>query len=204
MGRPSRRTALRWSAFAAAGVLVTGLSACSSDPNSIAEQAKAGDRKGYVSGDGTIEQLPPDERGNTVALTGTTLEGAPWSMKGKEGIVLVVNVWGSWCPPCIEETPDLQQAWEDVQDKKLDVEFVGLDIQEAPESGLAFQKANGVTYPSLAYDGGVPLLALQGKVQATPTTIVLDRKGRIAARVSGPVSRTTLLGLVDDVLAETA
>ena len=204
MGHPSRRATLRWAAVVAAGALVTTASACSADPNSIAEQAKAGDRKGYVSGDGTIEQLPPDERGNTVALTGTTLEGADWTMKGKEGTVLVVNVWGSWCPPCIEETPELQEAWEEVQAKELDVEFIGLDIQEAPESGLAFQKANGVTYPSLAYDGGVPLLALQGKVQATPTTLVLDRKGRIAARVSGPVSKSTLLGLVDDVVAETA
>lgn len=204
MGHPTRRATLRWAAVAAAGVLVTGATACSSDPNSIAEQAKAGDRKGYVSGDGTIEQLPPDQRGNTVALTGTTLEGEPWTMKGKQGTVLVVNVWGSWCPPCIEETPDLQKAWEEIQAEKLDVEFIGLDIQEAPESGLAFQKANGVTYPSLAYDGGVPLLALQGRVQATPTTLVLDTTGRIAARVSGPVSRTTLRGLVDDVLAETA
>lgn len=203
MHRPTRRTALRWAAALAAGAVLTGTTACSSDPNSIAEQAKAGDRKGYVSGDGTIEQLPPDQRGNTVALTGTTLEGEPWSMKGKDGLVLVVNVWGSWCPPCIEETPDLQEAWEEVQAEQLDVEFVGLDIQEAPESGLAFQKANGVTYPSLAYDGGVPLLALQGKVQATPTTLVLDRRGRIAARVSGPVSKATLRGLVDDVLAET-
>jgi thiol-disulfide isomerase/thioredoxin len=204
MGHPSRRATLRWAAVLAAGALVTVTTACSSDPNSIAEQAKAGDRKGYVSGDGTIEQLRPEQRGNTVALTGTTLEGEPWTMKGKEGTVLVVNVWGSWCPPCIEETPDLQEAWEEVQGKKLDVEFIGLDIQEAPESGLAFQKANGVTYPSLAYDGGVPLLALQGKVQATPTTLVLDTEGRIAARVSGPVSKATLLGLVDDVVAETA
>lgn len=204
MSHPARRATLRWAAVLAAGALVTGTTACSSDPNSIAEQAKAGDRKGYVSGDGTIEQLPPDQRGNTVALTGTTLEGEPWTMKGKAGTVLVVNVWGSWCPPCIEETPDLQEAWEEIQGKQLDVEFIGLDIQEAPESGLAFQKANGVTYPSLAYDGGVPLLALQGKVQATPTTLVLDTEGRIAARVSGPVSKTTLLGLVDDVVAETA
>lgn len=202
MGQPDRRLALRWAAVLAAGALVTGTAACGSDPNSIAEQAKAGDRKGYVSGDGTIEQLAPGKRGNAVALSGTTLEGRPWSMKDKDGTVLVVNVWGSWCPPCIEETPALQKAWEQVQAKKLDVQFVGLDIQEGPESGLAFQKSKGVTYPSLAYEGGVPLLALQGKVQATPTTLVLDGDGRIAARVSGPVSTTTLLGLVDDVLTE--
>jgi thiol-disulfide isomerase/thioredoxin len=121
-------------------------------------------------------------------------------MKGKDGTVLVVNVWGSWCPPCIEETPALQKAHEQLAGK--DVEFIGLDIQESPESGLAFQKANNVAYPSLAYDGGVPLLALQGKVAATPTTLVLDRHGRIAARVSGPVTTATVVGLVDDVLAE--
>ncbi|HET7397269.1 MAG TPA: TlpA disulfide reductase family protein [Intrasporangium sp.] len=185
-----------------AGLVATS-SACSSDPNSVAAQARAGDRKGYISGDGTIERLAPGDRGSPVALTGTTLEGKPWSMKGTEGTVLVLNVWGSWCPPCIEETPALQKAWETVQAKGLDVRFLGLDVQEAPASGLAFQQANKVTYPSLAYDGGVPLLALQGKVTTTPATLVLDGRGRIAARVSGPVSTTTVLGLVDDVLAET-
>lgn len=195
-----RRTALRWGAAVLAGGLVAVSAACSTDPNSIEAQARSGDRKGFISGDGTIERLALDQRGQPVALAGTTLEGKPWSMKGKGGTVLVVNVWGSWCPPCIEETPALQKAHEQLAGK--DVEFIGLDIQESPESGLAFQKSNNVTYPSLAYDGGVPLLALQGKVAATPTTLVLDRSGRIAARVSGPVTTATVVGLVDDVLAE--
>ncbi len=195
-----RRTALRWGVAVLAGGIVAVSGACSSDPNSIEAQARSGVQKGYISGDGTIEQLGTDQRGKPVALEGTTLDGKPWSMKGKDGTVLVVNVWGSWCPPCIEETPALQKAHEQLADK--DVEFIGLDIQESPESGLAFQKSNNVTYTSLAYDGGVPLLALQGKVAATPTTLVLDRQGRIAARVSGPVTTATIVGLVDDVLAE--
>ncbi|WP_347351178.1 TlpA disulfide reductase family protein [Intrasporangium sp.] len=203
MGPVGRRSMVRWGAALLAGAVVgLGAAACSSDPNSIAAQAQSGDRKGYISGDGTIEQIAPAQRGNTVALTGTTLEGEPWSMKGKDGTVVVVNVWGSWCPPCIEETPELQKAWKQVQAEQLDVEFIGVDTQESAESGLAFQKANNVTYPSLAYDGGVPLLALQGKVAATPTTLVLDREGRVAARVSGPLTATTLRGLIDDVLAE--
>lgn len=195
----------RWRAPRVAALLVVAavaLAACSSDPNSIAAQARAGDRKGYISGDGTIERLAPTQRGSAVELAGTTLEGRPWSMKGKEGTILVLNVWGSWCPPCIEETPALQKAWETVQAKGKKVQFLGLNVQESPASGLAFQTANKVTYPSLAYDGGVPLLALQGKVTTTPATIVLDGQGRIAARVSGPVTMPTVLGLVDDVLAE--
>ncbi|GAB3054203.1 TlpA disulfide reductase family protein [Intrasporangium mesophilum] len=199
-----RRTALRWGAIAIVGGLVTLTSACASDPNSVADQARSGDRKGYVAGDGSIEQLPPEERGDPVVLEGTTLEGEPWRIADRAGSVLVVNVWGSWCPPCIEETPALQKAWDTVQSKGKKVEFIGLDKLEGPETGLAFLKANKVTYPSLAYDGGVPILALQGKASATPTTLVLDREGRIAARVSGPVSTTTLLALVDDVLAEKA
>lgn len=204
MHRLDRRTALRWGATALAGGLVTFAAACSSDPNSVADQARSGDRKGYVAGDGSIEQLPVAERSQPVKLEGTTLEGKPWSSADRPGTVLVVNVWGSWCPPCIEETPALQKAWETVQAMGKKVEFVGLDKLEGPETGLAFLKANKVTYPSLAYDGGVPILSLQGKASATPTTLVLDQQGRIAARVSGPVNTTTLLGLIDDVLAEKA
>ncbi|WP_374968085.1 TlpA family protein disulfide reductase [Terrabacter sp. BE26] len=199
-----RRTALRWGAAALAAVLATLTAACSSDPNSVADQARSGDRKGYVAGDGSIEQLPVADRGQPVTLEGTTLDGKPWSSAQRAGTVLVVNVWGSWCPPCIEETPALQKAWETVQAKGKKVEFIGLDKLEGPETGLAFLKANKVTFPSLAYDGGVPILALQGKASATPTTLVLDGQARIAARVSGPVDTTTLLGLIDDVLTEKA
>ena len=198
--RPTRRAAALVALAAVAGLLA----GCSGDGSSVAEQARSGDRKGYVSGDGTIERLAADERGSSVALAGTTLEGDPWSLKDKVGDVVVVNVWGSWCPPCIEETPELVEAHARFEDDPRGVHFIGVDIHESAESGLAFQKANDVTYPSLAYDGGVPLLSLQGTVAATPTTLVLDGEGRIAARVSGPVSTATLVGLVDDVLAETA
>ena len=204
MQQPDRRTAMRWGALALAGGLVTVTAACSTDPNSVEEQARSGDRKGYVAGDGSIEQLAVADRGEPVTLSGTTLEGKPWTLADRAGTVVVVNVWGSWCPPCIEETPALQKAWEKVQGDGRAVDFVGLDKLEGPETGLAFQKANKVTYPSLAYDGGVPILSLQGKASATPTTLVLDAQSRIAARVSGPVTTTTLLGLIDDVLDEKA
>lgn len=190
----------RWVALSLAVAVLA--SACTTDPSTISAQAAAGDRKGYISGDGTIETVPPSQRDNPITLTGTTLEGAPWSTKGKEGTVIVVNVWGSWCPPCITEAPELQRAWEQVQARKLPVEFIGLDKQESPETGLAFQRQRKITYPSLAYDGGVPILALRGRATATPTTLVLDPIGRVAARVSGPLTTSTLTGLIDDVVAE--
>ena len=84
------------------------------------------------------------------------------------------------------------------------VQFMGINYRDGVETARAFLRANKITYPSLEDDGGRTLLALRGKANTTPTTLVLDRRGRIAARVSGPVTVTTLSGLVNDVLGESA
>ena len=203
-GSPRRR-----GAFVAACALGLSLltAACNDDANSVASQAMAGDGKGYVAGDGTVEQLAVANRGAAVALAGTTVDGKPWSSStDAAGKVVVVNVWGSWCGPCVDETPHLQQVWQSYSTAGKPVAFVGIDIKESAATAAAFLKANTVTYPSLSDSGsgGQPMLALQGKAAATPSTLVLDRKGRIAARVLGATTVSTLTGLVDDVLAEQA
>ena len=82
---------------------------------------------------------------------------------------------------------------------------MGINYRDpSPQTALAFLRANKVTYPSLADDGGRTILALQRQGGATPTTLVLDTEGRLAARVAGQVARSTLDGLVDDVLGEGA
>jgi len=192
------------SAALAAFAVVLAVAGCSADPNSVAEQAKAGDRKGYVAGDGTVEQLAVPDRGEPLRLNGTTVDGGSWSLAadGADKVV-VVNVWGSWCPPCIGEMPALQKVWAEQQAAGAAVAFVGVAVKESPESSLAFLKANNVTFPSISdrASAGGPMLALQGKTPATPTTLVLDRQGRIAARVSAAVSEATLRALVADALA---
>jgi len=181
--------------------------ACNDDANSVASQAMAGDGKGYVAGDGTVEQLAVADRGAAVSLGGTTVDGKSWSTAADApGKVVVVNVWGSWCAPCVDETPHLQHVWQSYSTAGKPVAFVGIDIKESAATAAAFLKANSVTYPSLSDSGsgGQPMLALQGKAAATPSTLVLDRQGRIAARVLGATTVSTLTGLVDDVLAEQA
>jgi len=194
----------RLTAVAAAGALGLGVSACSSDPNSIAAQAKSGDGKGYVSGDGSIERVGSDQRSALLALSGTTLQGTPWKVADAKDKVLVLNVWGSWCGPCVAEMPHLQQIWSQLSAAGKPVQFMGINYRDGVETAKAFLRANKITYPSLEDDGGRTLLGLRGKANATPTTLVLDRQGRIAARVSGPVTAATLRGLVDDVLGESA
>lgn len=202
-----RRPALRHVAAAVVGVLLAGGAATvawanlTEDPNSVAAQARAGDRKGYVSGDGAVETIPAAERGAPITMTGRLLDGTPWDITSTRGTVLVLNVWGSWCAPCVAEAPDLQKAWAAQQAKKAPVQFVGIDFREEAERGAAFAKRVGITYPSLTDESGVLLLNLQGKAPTVPTTLVLDREGRIAARVNGGVDTSTLTGLVDDVVA---
>lgn len=181
---------------------ITALSACSPDPNSIAEQAKAGDDKGFVSGDGSLQKIAPDKRGDPVVLAGPLLGGGAWDIASAADKVVILNTWASWCPPCREETPDLIAAWAKLSAAKKPVVLLGISVRDSDETALAYLKANAVTYPSLAAADGTPLLALQGKAPSLPTTLVLDRSHRIAARINGPVSVATLTGLTDDILAE--
>lgn len=192
----------RAAAILVAPLLLVALSGCSDDPNSIAAQAKSGNRQGYISGDGNIETIAVGDRKKPVALAGTTLDAKEWSTRDVLGKVTVLNLWASWCPPCETEAPDLKKAAESLTSADKPVVFMGINYRDNPDSGRATAARWGIPFPSLDDPAGTTILALQGKVTSPPTTLVLDRQGRIAARVSGAVTSSTLTGLVDDVLAE--
>jgi thiol-disulfide isomerase/thioredoxin len=201
---PARRVAYAAAVLLSVLLSVLPLAACSDDPNSIAAQAREGSRKGYVSGDGRVEKIAVGQRQHPVSLSGTTLDGKKLSLAEFRNSVVVVNVWGSWCGPCEAEAPELRKAWTSLSGPGKPVQFVGIDFREDPQRGLAAQQRHGLGYPSLSDESGVLILGLQGKAAVVPTTLVLDRSGRIAARVSGPITASTLTGLVEDTLAESA
>lgn len=182
------------------GVLV--LSGCSDEPNSIAEQARAGDDKNYIAGDGSVSAVAPAQRETVIDLAGTTLEGEPWTSAEARGEVLVINVWGSWCGPCIAEAKDLEAVYSEFTEADEPVQFIGVNDRDSVPTALAFQEAKGVSYPSLEDDGGQTLLDLKGLANARPSTLVLDPEGQVAARVLGQVDDSTLRALVQDVLDE--
>ncbi|MEO5983714.1 MAG: TlpA disulfide reductase family protein [Pedococcus sp.] len=201
MSPATSRTA-RASAMLAIPVLALSLAACSSDPNSIAAQAKSGNRQGYISGDGTIESIPAAKRKKPVVLSGTTLDDQSWSVAEQAGKVVVLNVWASWCPPCETEAPELKDAAEKIAAADKPVVFMGINTRDNPASGRATAKRQGIPYPSLDDQDGRMILTLQGKAPTPPVTLVLDPSGRIAARVVGEVTSSMVTGLVDDVLTE--
>jgi thiol-disulfide isomerase/thioredoxin len=190
--RPRRRTT------ALAAVLLAGLalSACSSDVGT------SGDT-GFVAGKGIITRLPATEREAPGEVSGETLEGEPLSLEDFEGKTVVVNVWGSWCAPCRAEAPELVAASEELADR--DVEFIGINSRDLDKAAaLAFQRRFEVPYPSIYDQQGRTLLAFRGTLSpnAIPSTVVIDDRGRVAASVIGEVTRSTLVGLVEDVIAE--
>lgn len=183
--------------------LTFALGACSSGANeSISKQAN--DSKGYIGGDGTVQELPAAKRAKPVTLSGKLLDGKSWNVTSAKGKVVVLNVWGAWCGPCQSEMPHLQKAWKSYESANKPVVFMGIDQRDSNAVAASTLKKWGVTYPSLANDDGENLQGLQRKVVATPTTLVLDKQGRIAARVSGATTETTVRNMVDKVLAEKA
>lgn len=158
--------------------------------------------QGYVSGDGESDFIEPSEREEPVEVSGSTLTEESLALTDFEGDVVVVNVWGSWCAPCRAEAPALQEVAE--KSAKDDVQFVGINTRDQRAAALAFEETYGITYPSLFDQSGEVQLAFRDSLppNAIPSTIVIDREGRVAARVIGPTTYSQLSELVDQVASE--
>jgi thiol-disulfide isomerase/thioredoxin len=192
-------------AAAAALALVVGLAACSADP--LADQYRAGDNKGYIAANGfQTQEIAPDQRGEPVVFSGTLDNGSTATSADYAGKVLVVNFWYATCGPCIVEAPRLEQAYQALQGQ--DVAFVGVNTYDQPATALSFARDNDVSYSSLMAVSDAELkLAFADKtpINATPTTLVLDRQGRVAARVIGELPEASILeAMVQTVVAESA
>jgi len=191
-------------AAALAAVFAITLTACAPDP--VAEQYLEGNDKGYISASGAVVELEPEERGEPIVFGGVTEDGEEFSSADIAGDVTVVNFWYAACAPCRVEAEDLEAVWQDYSDD--DVSFIGINIYDQPDTAKAFAESYGITYPSLIdVDSGEAKLAFAGDapLQGTPSTLVLDKDGRVAARIIGPLDGPSILStLVKDALAESA
>jgi thiol-disulfide isomerase/thioredoxin len=166
---------------------------------------------GCTSGSGTGQQasvsFAPGHRKAVPDLSGTTLRhGDHFSLAAQRGHVVVVNFWASWCDPCLEEAPYLDQVWQDTHDQG--VTFIGVSFHgDAKNAATAFLASHDVPYDSL-YDPASTdaLLLAKAKVSvaAPPLTLVIDKQGRVATVINGEVVYTELLKAVRDANAEPA
>lgn len=123
--------------------------------------------------------IPAAQRPPAPNISGTTLTGGHLDIGRWRGHTVVINFWGSWCAPCVKEAPALARVAGDT--RRLGVRFAGIDIREEPAAGLAFERNYRIPYPSIS-DPGNLIAARFGTAApvATPSTYILDGRGRIA------------------------
>jgi thiol-disulfide isomerase/thioredoxin len=144
--------------------------------------------------------VAPDQRKELPTVSGQALgSNKTISTEDFRGKVVVVNVWGSWCPPCRKEAPDLQAASAETKNVAQFVGITSKDYDPAPAE--AFVRSFKITYPSIYDPTGKVLLAFAGELppSAIPSTMIIDRQGRLAVRVLSGVSKITLVDMINDV-----
>lgn len=181
---------------------VAGLAGCSSN-DTLAQQFESGSGNNYISGDGALVEIAPDNRGEPVTFAEKTSDGKTVSSADYLGSVTVINFWYASCPPCRLEAPLLSE-WS--LSNPDGVKFLGVNVYDGEAAATSFESKFSIPYPSvLDVSTGSMRLAFSGSLppNAVPVTIVLDKKGRVAARISGLIRDISILtSMVDTVKAE--
>jgi thiol-disulfide isomerase/thioredoxin len=201
-GRPVRQAggAAAGAAFAATTALA--LAGCAG--GAIGQSTAASNGKSFVAGSYDTTVYAPGSRPVSPDIRGTTLSGRKLALASYHGDVVVLNFWGSWCGPCRQEAPALAALARHFRSRG--VQFVGVDIRDSPAAANAFERTFRISYPSFNDPGDKIALAFQSTVPPAgiPTTLVIGRTGRVAARIVGQVTYSGLGRLITSVSAGTA
>jgi thiol-disulfide isomerase/thioredoxin len=196
-----RRARGAGAALVAAGA-VTALAVTGCAGGAIAQSTAASNGTSFVAGSYDTSVYARGSRPATPDIKGTTLTGQQLSLAGYHGQVVVLNFWGSWCGPCREEAPALAALARHFRARG--VRFIGVDIRDSPQAAEAFDHTFQISYPSLNDPADEIALAFRSTVPPAgiPTTLVIDRTGRVAARVVGQSTYSALGRLIASVSAE--
>lgn len=133
-------------------------------------------------------------------VSGELLEGGTFDLGTQKGHVVVVNFWASWCAPCRAEAADLEEVYQAT--KGSGVVFLGINIRDEKDKAIAFHDGRA-SYPSLFDPAGKISLAFSDvPPSAIPSTLIIDREGRIAAITRRDIRKADLQPLVEQVVAE--
>jgi thiol-disulfide isomerase/thioredoxin len=148
---------------------------------------------------GKVVECAPARRPQVKDVTGELLDGGSYDVTADRGKVVVVNFWGSWCAPCRAEAGDLEQTYQATKAKG--VSFVGVNSRDDRDSAKAFLRGRA-TYPSIYDFEGKVALKFDVTQSSTPSTLILDRQGRIAIAIRDAITVSQLQPLVEKIAAE--
>lgn len=190
---------LRRPALLAAVAAVAVLAVAGCDGGAIGADNPASSGQSFVGHSYESTFYPTGDRPLAPAVSGITVTGQHLSLSQYRGDTIVLNFWGSWCAPCRAEAPALGQLARQL--KPDGVRFVGVDIRDEPDSALAYMQQFNIGYPSLNDPNDEIALDFRSTVPPAdiPTTLVIDRDGRIADRIFGACSYAELKSVIDQV-----
>jgi thiol-disulfide isomerase/thioredoxin len=187
-----------------AAVALAALTATGCAGGAIGADTPVSSGKNFVGSSYESTVFRAGHRPQAPAVSGTTVTGSELSLAAYRGDVVVLNFWGSWCAPCRAEAPALDTLASELQ--RRGVRFVGIDIRDEPDAAQAFMQDFRISYPSISDPADDIALEFRATdpPSAIPSTIIIDRTGRIAARIIGPVTYSTLKALLTPIIAEPA
>ena len=127
-----------------------------------------------------------------------TPDGDMIALDGYPDQVVFVNFWGTYCPPCVAELPELQEVYDKLKDE--DFVIIGLNAEEKPEKVKAFVTENGITFPIIISDDAT-VNAIFG-LKHMPTTWFIDKKGILRGKIEGQMSKDMALKIAHKLLEE--
>lgn len=183
--------------FVAAGICLLA-AGCGRTPQATSGGATSA---GAITPGIGVTSYATGERPSMPPIAGATLSGAQLDLATLAGSVVVLNSWASWCAPCIEETPELIAA--SLSTASSDVVFVGLNVKDDPTKARKFVEQLQIPYDSIMDPEGALLATLPDVPPGSlPSTLVIDRTGRVAVRIIGQVPPGELVGILEAVSAE--
>lgn len=172
---------------------LAALSACSTGANAVDQTS--GSQNGYVQVSGNTKYFTTGHRDAAPKISAPLVGGGTYNLADQRGHVVVLNLWGSWCPDCRVEASDLQSVYQ--AHKSEGVSFIGVDIRDDGDAAKAFMRVKGVSYPSIDDPSGSVALQFRSvPPSATPSTLVIDANGQIAAVHLGIISAQELNDLI--------
>jgi thiol-disulfide isomerase/thioredoxin len=143
--------------------------------------------------------IPSQRRDAPLRARQRTLQGSQVDLASWRGHVVVLNFWASWCPPCRMEAPELAQAA--TASRLQGVTFLGVDVRDNASAARRFEKNHRMPYPSWDDSNGAVLARMPVSL-SLPSTLILDRRGRVAVRFTGSILAAELRGAINGVLSE--